>query len=118
MIYLCEVVDGTDMVGVLKGESRLTSKLQRFGYIDITLGEDCLLGKAGAKLSAHEFHRSESEIAAPAIFNIAKTAGSGNWSCGYRFKNVLAGYPHVNFLGNIEAFESMLDYVEQVKQGA
>lgn len=117
MIYLCDAVEETAMAGVLKGESRLTTRLQRFGYVDITLGEDCLLGKAGAKLSAHEFHRSESKISAPAIFNVAKTMGSTNWNCGYRFKNVLAGYPHLNFLGNIEAFESMLDYVEQVKRG-
>ena len=115
MIYLCDAVEGTAMAGVLKGESRLTSRLQRFGYVDITLGEDCMLGKAGAKLSAHEFHRSESEISAPAIFNIAKTAGSSSWNCGYRFKNVLAGYPHLNFLGNIKAFESMLDFGEQTK---
>ncbi len=117
MLYLCDTVDGTAMAGVLKGESRLTDRLQRFGYVDITLLEDCLLGKAGSTISAHEFHRSESKINAPVTYRVDKTMGSNHWSCGYRLKNVLAGYPHVNFLGNLEAFEYMLDYAEKVKSG-
>lgn len=115
MLYLGDTVEGVAMAGVLKGKSRLTSKLQRFGYVDITLADDCMLGKAGAKLSAHEFHRSESAISAPALFKVAKTMGSKSWACGYSFKNVLAGYPHLNFLGSIEAFEYMLDFVESKK---
>ncbi len=115
MMYLCNAVDGEKMAGVLNGESRLTSKLQRFGYIDIILLEDCLLGRKGDRLSAHEFHRSESEVALPFTFRVIKSMGSREWSCGYRFKNVLAGYPHINFLGNLKAFNHMLDYAEQVR---
>jgi cobyrinic acid a,c-diamide synthase len=115
MLYLCDTVDGTELAGVLKGESKLSDRLQRFGYIDITIVDDCLLGQAGSKLAAHEFHRSESVIDAPACYRIDKTMGSKQWNCGYRFKNVLAGYPHINFLGCLEAFEHMLDYVEKVK---
>ena len=115
MLYLCDAVDGTELAGVLKGESRLTDRLQRFGYVDITLLEDCLLGQAGSTLTAHEFHRSMSAIKAPFAYRVDKTMGSRKWNCGYRFKNVLAGYPHLNFLGHLEAFEYMLDYVERVK---
>jgi len=115
MLYLCDAVDGTRLAGVLKGESKLTERLQRFGYVDITLLDDCLLGQAGSKLTAHEFHRSESAIDAPVCYRVDKTMGSSKWNCGYRFKNVLAGYPHINFLGCLEAFEHMLDYVEKGK---
>ncbi len=112
MLYLCEAVDGVEMAGVLKGESRLTDKLQRFGYVDLTLLENCMLGQAGSTLTAHEFHRSESSIDSPANYRVSKTMGNKGWTCGYRFKNVLAGYPHLNFLGNLQAFEYMLDYAE------
>lgn len=115
MIYLNEQIEDSAAVGIFKGESKLTDKLQRFGYIDITLLEDCLLGNAGSVLSAHEFHKSQCATEEKEIFLIKKTMGTKTWSCGYRYKNVLAAYPHINFLGNMDAFEAMLDYVECFK---
>ncbi len=112
MIYLHDRIDESLMAGVFKGESYLTDKLQRFGYIDITLLEDCLLGKAGSVITAHEFHKSLCTLPEKEIFRIKKTMGTKTWNCGYRYKNVLGGYPHINFLGNMHAFTAMLDYVE------
>ncbi len=83
MLYLCDAVDGTELAGVFKGESRLTDRLQRFGYVDITLIDNCLLGQTGSTLTAHEFHRSESTIDAPACYLVDKTMGSRQWNCGY-----------------------------------
>jgi cobyrinic acid a,c-diamide synthase len=111
MIYLFDAIEGTEMVGVLKGESRVTSKLQRFGYVAVTLLEDCMLGKVGDTLNAHEFHRSETSTLLQNVFRVTKAMSSKSWQCGYRFGNVLAGYPHLNFLGNLGAFECILDYV-------
>ncbi len=113
MIYLNDSIEESAMVGVFRGESRMTDKLQRFGYIDITLLEDCLLGKKGTKITAHEFHKSVCDLQEKEIFRINKTRGTKSWACGYRYKNVLGGYPHINFLGNLGAFEAMLDYVEK-----
>ncbi len=112
MIYLNEQIEDSAAVGIFKGVSKLTDKLQRFGYIEITLLEDCLLGSAGSVLSAHEFHKSQCATEEKEIFQIKKTMGTKTWSCGYRYKNVLAAYPHINFIGNMDAFEAMLDYVE------
>ncbi len=111
MMYLLEEIEGSLMVGVFRGESRLTDKLQRFGYIDITLREDCLLGRAGSALTAHEFHKSVCSLQEKEVFSIKKTGGAKSWACGYRYKNVLGGYPHINFLGNMEAFQALLDNV-------
>jgi cobyrinic acid a,c-diamide synthase len=113
MMYLFEKVEGENMAGIFKGESRLTDRLQRFGYIDITLAENCMLGGADDMLTAHEFHRSTCPPAAKEVFEITKTMGSGSWACGRTYKNVLAGYPHINFLGNPRAFEALLDHAEQ-----
>ena len=115
MLYLNQSIEESAMCGVFQGESRLTDRLQRFGYIEITLQEDCLLGRAGDKLTAHEFHKSVCTSGGKGVFAINKAMGEGGWTCGYRYKNVLAGYPHINFLGNLNAFQAMLDYAERVK---
>jgi cobyrinic acid a,c-diamide synthase len=112
-MYLTESIDDVPMVGVFEGHTRLTSKLQRFGYIDIALKEDCLLGKAGDRLTAHEFHKSISDVEGQPLYTITKALGVKTWECGYRYKNVLAGYPHLSFLGNLKAFETLLTHVNE-----
>ncbi len=115
-MYLTEKIEGYKMVGVFEGKSRLTHKLQRFGYIDITLKQECILGAAGERLTAHEFHKSVSEVAGKEVFEIQKTMGMRTWACGYRYKNVLAGYPHIHFLGNESVFKSIINHVERSKK--
>jgi cobyrinic acid a,c-diamide synthase len=41
--------------------------------------------------------------------------GKKTWECGYRYKNVIAGYPHINFLGHPEMLRKMMDYVGKTK---
>jgi cobyrinic acid a,c-diamide synthase len=114
-MYLTQSIEGFQMTGVFEGYSYMTTKLQRFGYIDITLNRNCILGKAGDKLTAHEFHKSITETKGQPIYDIKKTMGDKTWNCGYTYKNVIAGYPHINFLGNMKAFENLLNYVERSK---
>ena len=114
-MYLTESVDDVPMVGLFQGRTRLTSKLQRFGYIDIELQADCLLGAAGDRLTAHEFHKSVSGVEGQPLYKITKSLGTTTWECGYRYKNVLAGYPHINFLGNLKAFKTLLSTVSSYR---
>ena len=111
LMYLTEYVDDARMVGIFPGQTRLTSRLQRFGYIDITLKKTCLLGEAGDRLTGHEFHRSVSDVEGETVFHIKKTMGTRTWECGYSYKNVVAGYPHISFLGYPKLLRNMLDYV-------
>lgn len=112
-MYLTEYVEDAPMAGIFKGKTRLTSTLQHFGYIDIELKEDCLLGKAGDRLTGHEFHKSISEIEGKTLYKIRKTLGTKAWECGYCYKNVIAGYPHLSFLGNRNALHHLLNHVER-----
>ncbi|EYE89223.1 cobyrinic acid a,c-diamide synthase [Fervidicella metallireducens AeB] len=114
-MYLTEHIDGTPMVGIFKGNSRMTKSLQRFGYIDIELKKDSILGAAGEKLTAHEFHKSTSDVEGECIYKINRTMGEKTWECGYTYKNVLAGYPHINFIGNTTVLEHLLDEIEKCK---
>lgn len=115
-MYLMDYIEDCQMVGVFPGKAMMTDKLQRFGYIDMELKKDCMLGSAGEKLTAHEFHKSVTvPLNVDTVYNIKKTKGDKTWFCGYKYKNVLAGYPHISFLGNRNSLLSMLDYVEQRK---
>lgn len=115
-MYLTDEIEDSKMCGVFHGKSKMTDKLQRFGYINIELKEDCLLGKKGDKLTGHEFHKSETYVNGNEVFKITKPMSKKKWDCGYKYKNVLAGYPHVHFLGNMKSFNNMLDVVERNKK--
>lgn len=112
-MYLTGSIDGAEMAGVFTGESRMTESLQNFGYEDIILKQDCMLGTKGDRITAQEFHRSVSDIEADAIFEISKAMGTGTWEGGYLNKNTYGGYSHINFLGNLKVLKSILDSIER-----
>lgn len=88
-------------VGAIPGESALTKKLTRFGYIHLTAQKDNLLCKAGEKINAHEFHYSDSTNNGTS-FAAAKASGKGAWECAVTTETLYAGYPHLHLYGNIE----------------
>jgi len=112
-MYLMEYIEGYEMCGVFKASSTMTDRLQRFGYLNIELKKDCLLGEKGYVLAGNEFHKSIMENEGQEVYNISKPMSKRKWGCGYEYKNVLAGYPHINFLGNMKAFSHMLDSAEK-----
>lgn len=116
LMYLSEYIEETKMVGLFKGKCHMTQRLQRFGYVDIELAEDCFLGVKGDKLVAHEFHRSRTSIETPTVFQVSKTKGPQKWSCGFQYKNTIAGYPHFNFLGNPKSFHHLLNQIGKNKK--
>jgi cobyrinic acid a,c-diamide synthase len=115
-MYLNDSINSLPMVGVFKGSSKMTKGLQRFGYIDMQLKEDCILGNKGDKITAHEFHKSITQIDDKALFSISKTLGEAKWECGYLNKNTYGGYPHIHFLGNIDVLNNILDCIERSKK--
>lgn len=114
-MYLTDSIDGKPMVGVFSGQSKLTNKLQNFGYIDMELKVDCMLGSKGDKMTAHEFHKSASEIQKDTVFEISKTMGKNTWEGGYIYKNTYGGYPHISFLGNLQVLKNILESIERKK---
>ncbi|MCF6462890.1 cobyrinate a,c-diamide synthase [Clostridium sp. Cult1] len=111
-MYLVENIENAPMVGIFKGKAYMTDRLQRFGYTNIQLMEDTILGRRGEELVGQEFHRSIIEIEDRPLYYISKPKTNRNWQCGYSYKNVLGAYPHINFLGNMEAFNYLLDRIE------
>lgn len=105
LMYLTKCIKDTDgnsydTVGYFNARSMMTSKLQRFGYVDVEY--------EGITTRAHEFHYSDiisdKEKNFILKYNIKKVGDNGNtqWNCGLSRKNVLAGYPHVHFYSNFD----------------
>lgn len=113
LLYLSDSIENSEMAGIFSGKCQLTKSLQRFGYVDVKLKQDCLLGKKGETFTAHEFHKSTADIKGETLYTVSKTMGEDTWNCGYSYKNAVAGYPHVNFLGNIDIFRNILRFVEK-----
>lgn len=87
-------------VGAIQGETTMTSKLTRFGYVTLTAQEDNVLCGAGEKINGHEFHYSDSTNNG-AGFLARKAYGKGEWSCANVNKTLYAGYPHIHLWGNV-----------------
>ena len=82
------------MAGALPGRAANTGRLGRFGYVTLTAKKDGLLGPAGTRLPAHEFHywdstRNGSDCVAE------KPDGRRKWECIFQRGRLFAGYPHL-----------------------
>ena len=88
------------MTGFFPHAAEMTSRLQQpFGFVTLTLLQDCILGPAGRNFRAHEFHYSRlAETQQQNAFQVDKEDGR-TWAGGLVKKNVVAGYPHLHFRG-------------------
>ncbi|WP_162365895.1 cobyrinate a,c-diamide synthase [Acerihabitans arboris] len=88
------------MVGLLRGVSRMSEGLKRFGYCEGLALTDNLLTARGETLRGHEFHHSEFFTDEQPLFTLSKTTAGGGvkrWPGGYGADNILASYLHVHF---------------------
>lgn len=105
-----KTLDGKNypMAQLLDCSIKMTGRLfaSRFGYVDITF--DNLGGKA------HEFHYSTiDEVGSDErVFKVKKSDGR-EWLCGYKNKNLIAGYPHLHFFKNLEILKQILEGVKK-----
>lgn len=86
------------MTGVLESESHMTDSLVRFGYKTLEAKEDTVIASKGESIRCHEFHYSDSSDNGCA-FSAVNRRGKA-FDCFVKYRNVLAGYPHIHFAGN------------------
>lgn len=111
LMYLTEgivTVDGRfyPMCGVFHCRTEMTPNLQNFGY--------CVVNWGGTVSKAHEFHHSrllasEQPCNYRTEFHIEKPERPRQWEGGLRYKNVLAGYPHIHFYSNNAFYSKITD---------
>ena len=116
LMYLTKSIDGSQMVGFFDGESIMTNKLQRFGYCKVKIDKKCfdeqLEIEQDFEITAHEFHKSQVNLNEKNVYEVEKTQYDGEiikWQCGYLKKNTLAGYAHINFLGNMKLLKALVN---------
>ena len=89
----------------------MTEKLQKFGYVEVEY--------EGVKTRAHEFHYSKIAEGKNKNYQykyrVIKTNKNKEWKCGFSRKNVLAGYPHIHFLSNVEFSRKIIELLKKVK---
>lgn len=94
------------MAGVIDVIVFETSKLQRFGYAELTAEQDNLICKKGEIIKAHEFHYWDSSCCGECF--TARKLNGNQWKCGYSTENIIAGFPHFYFYNKPSMVESFL----------
>lgn len=94
-------------VGALPGETAMTKKLTRFGYVHLTAQQDNVLCAKGGRINGHEFHYSDSTNNGSS-FIAAKASGRGSWECATATATMYAGYPHIHLWGNVDFARSFV----------
>jgi cobyrinic acid a,c-diamide synthase len=105
LMYLARSIRAQDgetwpMVGELPIAITMTGRLQRFGYAEVTLTRDCLLGPAGTVARGHSFHYSDidrSSDALPCAYNVQYASNQATELEGFLQGGVLASYIHLHF---------------------
>lgn len=87
-----------EMCGVIDGSATMTKKLQMVGYVEAEILSDCVIGKAGDKIRAHEFHFSTSN-AQDNLFKCRRMRTGKEYLAGVCKKNIVASYLHIHFAG-------------------
>lgn len=113
MLYLCASLAATDgaereMTGFFPARAIMTPRLQPFGYVTVTLERDCVLGPAGSRFQAHEFHYSRLEGESAPLARSEKPDGRA-WTGGMSRNNAVGWYAHLHFRGCPEAAQSFVN---------
>lgn len=105
-----------EMVGFLRGKSRKTDSLKRFGYVNLTAQQDNILCKKGQSFPAHEFHYWDSEENGD-VFAAQKPMRKSHWNCMIARNNFIGGYPHLYFYSNPQIAKNFLNICQKYHEG-
>ncbi|MCT4607394.1 MAG: cobyrinate a,c-diamide synthase [Marinisporobacter sp.] len=119
LMYLSEAITTLEgkkynMVGIFHTESKMTKRLQRFGYVHVNMEKSCVIAKENKSTRAHEFHRSmiEDHEKNEYVYRVDKIRNGEkikSWQCGVKKYNALGAYAHIHFYSNISIAK---DFVE------
>ena len=105
------------MCGVIDTRAVMTKKLQMVGYVDACLKKDCILGKVGENIHAHEFHFSTAEEVEENIFDCVKMRTSEKYSAGWANENIVASYLHIHFKGCPNVAKNFVESCRKFSEG-
>lgn len=111
-----ETLEGNryDMCGVFSFSTKMTKRLQRFGYVNVEIQLGSFMGEEGQVIKGHEFHRStvcenEDQNLGYKVSKARPGQEHIKWLCGHRYKNCLGAYAHIHFAGESHYAQSFLE---------
>jgi cobyrinic acid a,c-diamide synthase len=95
----------------------MLDRLEAFGYTEIELLDDCLVGQRGARLRGHSFHYSRVTRSGETVrcYRTRQLLGNVEGRDGFSAGNVLASYIHLSFAANPEAAERFIRQCRQAR---
>lgn len=96
------------MVGVIPGESHMTDKLSRFGYVTVTAARNNDYLRPFESISGHEFHYYDTSDNGDACI-ISKGTRNRYWKGIHSTNNLFAGFPHLYYPSCQELVERFLE---------
>ena len=126
MIYLARslaTVDGAihAMAGVLPLMMEMTPRLVDFGYVEVELTRDCLLGPRGTEIRGHSFHTSRIVAGAEdrtleTSYRVRFSLSGKEQSEGFVRDRVLASYAHLHFRANPAVVPHLMQEIRVAQQ--
>ncbi|MTI46564.1 MAG: cobyrinate a,c-diamide synthase [Firmicutes bacterium] len=118
LMYLTNSIEDLEgnnykMVGFIPTDSKMTKRLQRFGYVNISINNEI-------DTKGHEFHRSmiednENLEYVYQVYKIRNGEVKKQWKCGVHRRNTLAGYAHIHFYSNIDFLIKLINIMKDYK---
>jgi cobyrinic acid a,c-diamide synthase len=106
-------VDGLSypMAEVLPLSIEMSSRLVKFGYVQVRFTRDSLLGPAGMETTGHSFHYSKIHTAGnvETSYSLQYLGARMAEAEGYSVGNVLASYIHLHFRSNPQLARHFVD---------
>ena len=105
------------MASVLPLAIEMLSRLDGFGYTEVELLDDCLIGERGARLRGHSFHYSRVTRTGDLKrrYRTRQSLTGAENHEGYSVGNVLASYIHLSFAASPEAATHFVQSCRQAK---
>jgi cobyrinic acid a,c-diamide synthase len=103
------------MAGIIPARALHRHRKGHFGYVEVTLEKDCLLGQKGDSFRAHEFHYWESTMK-EADCIVVKPGNGNTWREGLCTKTLYAGFPHLYFYGSPKVGEHFLQAAREYRR--
>lgn len=104
------------MAGVIDAEAYRTTRLGRFGYIELTACKGNLLASAGGSMRAHEFHYWDSRSPG-SDYQAEKPVRGTKWDCIHASETLFVGFPHLYLAGNRQAAERFVSAACSYRKG-
>lgn len=105
-----------EMAGIFEGGSRMTKRLQSFGYCTGIPVKNLLIGEIGQEIVGHEFHHSVFETLDPPVMEMHKLRDgkiAKRWQGGYQERNTFASYMHLHFYQEEDFVANLLKRVRE-----